>query len=191
MKFLTLLLVFFSCGIMLAQTAPATPTPMGRVEVLARLVGTSNEVTKSYRVERLVRQRGLSFKPTDDYLQTVKSAGGLEPLLEALRAAGQSARQGQSSTPQVDATPGNDSETLSHLVRGIELWDQHSFNDAAKELRAALEIEPDNVYLHLSLATMLLNKRDHKAAVEECRKAIQLQPECADAHMELARYWTT
>src|SRR5690242_10658417 len=76
MKFLTLLLVFFSCGIMLAQTAPAAPTPMGSVEVLARVVGTSNEVTKSYRVERLVRQRGLNFKPTDDYLQTVKSAGG-------------------------------------------------------------------------------------------------------------------
>src|ERR1041385_7905548 len=186
MKFLTLLLVFFSCGIMLAQTAPATPTPMGRVEVLARLVGTSNEVTKSYRVERLVRQRGLNFKPTDDYLQTVKSAGGREPLLEAWRAAGQSAQQDPPATSQPAAAPDSEAETLSHLVRGIEFWDQHSFKDAMKELRAALKIEPDNVYLHLSLATMLTYNRDKKAAVEECRRAIQLQPDCADAHAELA-----
>src|SRR5690242_10743340 len=129
MKFLTLLLVFFSCGIMLAQTAPAAPTPMGSVEVLARLVGTSNEVTKSYRVERLVRQRGLNFKPTDDYLQTVKSAGGSEPLLEALRAAGQTA-----SSSQPNAGSDQDAGTLSHLVRGIGFWDQHVYKDAVKEL---------------------------------------------------------
>src|SRR5690348_13547278 len=182
MKFFTLLWVFFTCGIVLAQTAPATPAPMGSVEVLARLVGTSNEVTKSYRVERLVRQRGLNFSPTDDYLQTVKSAGGLEQLLDALRAAGQTA-----SSSQPNAAPDSEAETLSHLVRGIELWDQHVYKDAVKELRAALKIEPDNVYLHLSLATVLTYNRDKNAAVEECRRAIQLQPDCADAHAALAR----
>lgn len=187
MKLCTLLWVFFSCGIMVAQTAPATPAPVGSVEVLARLVGTSNEVTKSYRVERLVRQRGLSFNPTDDYLQTVKSAGGLEPLLEALRGAGQAALQDHPATSQPAAAPDNEAETLSHLVRGIGLWDQHVYKDAVKELRAALKIEPDNVYLHLSLATVLTDNQDKKAAVEECRRAIQLQPDCADAHMELAR----
>jgi len=181
MKFFSLLWVLFTCGMVLAQTAPATPQPMGRVEVLARLVGTSNEVTKSYRVERLVRQRGLNFNPTDDYLQTVKSAGGSEPLLEALRAAGQTAR-----SSQPNAGSDQDAGTLSHLVRGIEFWDQHVYKDAVKELRAALKLEPDNVYLHLSLATMLTYNRDKKAAVEECRRAIQLQPDCADAHAELA-----
>jgi TonB family protein len=187
MKFFSVLWVLFSCGIVLAQTAPAKPTPMGRVEVLARLMGTSSEVTKSYRVQRLVRQRGLSFNPTEDYLRSVKSAGGGEPLLEALRVAGQSASQDHGSTSQQDAIPDNDAETLSHLVRGIELWDQRSFNDATKELRAALKIEPDNVYLHLSLATALSDNGDRKAAVAECRRAIQLQSDCADAHAALAR----
>ncbi|TAM82733.1 MAG: TonB family protein [Acidobacteria bacterium] len=186
MKLTSLLWALFSCAIVLAQTAPATAPPMGSVEVLARLVGTSNEVTKSYRVERLVRQRGLSFSPTDDYLRAVKTAGGLEPLLTALRQAGQASGQGHASTSQPNAAGDSEAETLSHLERGIELWDQHTFNDAAKELRAALKIEPENVYLHLSLATILTYNRDKKAAVEECRRAIQLQPDCADAHMELA-----
>lgn len=186
MKFFTLLLVFFTCGTVVAQTAPATPAPVGSVEVLARLMGTSNEVTRSYRVERLVRQRGLSFNPTDDYLQTVKSAGGLEPLLAALRAAGQASRQDHSGISQPAAAPDSEAETLSHLARGIEFWDQHSYKDAAKELRAALKMEPDNVYLHLSLATMLTYNHDKKAAIEECRRAVQLQPDCADAHAELA-----
>lgn len=186
MKFFTLLWVFFTCGIVVAQTAPATPAPMGSVEVLARLMGTSNEVTKSYRVERLVRQRGLGFNLTDDYLRTVKSAGGLEPLLDALRKAGQSAQPEHGNTSQPAATPDSEAGTLSHLVRAIELWDQHVYKGAVKELRAALKLEPDNVYLHLSLATMLTYNRDKKAAVEECRRAIQLQPDCADAHAELA-----
>ncbi|HEX5413223.1 MAG TPA: TonB family protein [Terriglobia bacterium] len=187
MKFFTLLWVFFSCGMVVAQTAPATPKRMGSVEVLARLMGTSIEVTESYRVERLVRQRGLSFNPTDDYLRTVRSAGGREPLLAALRAAGQSALQENGRTQQPAALTDSETATLSHLVRGTEMWDRRSFNDAAKGLRAALKLEPDNVYLHLSLATVLLFKHDKKAAVEECRRAIQLQPDCADAHAELAR----
>lgn len=187
MKSFTLLWVFFTCGIVVAQTAPATPAPMGSVEVLARLMGTSGEVTKSYRVERLVRQRGLNFSPTDDYLQTVKTAGGLEPLLAALRAAGQTEGQSHGSTSQPAAAPDSEAETLSHLVRGIELWDQHVYKDAVKELRAALKIEPDNAYLHLSLATVLTYNHDKKASVEECRRAIQLQSDCADAHAALAR----
>ena len=74
MKFISVLCVLFSCGMLLAQTAPAKPAPMGRAEVLGRLMA-SMAVTKSERVERLVRQRGLSFSPTDDYLQSVKTAG--------------------------------------------------------------------------------------------------------------------
>lgn len=183
MKFFSLLWMLFCCGIVLAQTAPAKQAPMGQVEVLGRLMSASTEVTKSERVERLVRQRGLSFNPTDDYLRSVKSAGGGEPLMEALRQAGQSALK----TSQAGVTSDNEAEALSHFVRGIELWDQHSYKDAAKEMRAALKIEPDDVYLHLSLATVLTYNRDKKAAIEECSRAIQLQPDCAEAHAALAR----
>jgi tetratricopeptide (TPR) repeat protein len=187
MKAFSLFWVLFSCSITLAQTTPAKPAPMGSVEVLGRLMSTSMEVTKSARVERLIQQRGLSFNPTEDYLRSVKAAGGSGQLLEALRRAGQSAGQEHGSVSVPNAVAENDADTLPHLVRGIELWDQRSFTDAAKELRAALKIEPDNVYLHLSLATVLLFKHDKKAAVDECRRAIQLQPDCADAHVELAR----
>lgn len=187
MKIFSVLWIALSCGIAMAQTAPATPAPMGSVEVLARLMGTSSEVTKSYRVERLVRQRGLSFNPTDDYLRFVKTAGGLEPLLEALRVAGRPASQEHGSASQPRAVPDSDAATLSPLVSAIELWDRHSYKDSEKDLRAALIIEPGNVYLHLSLATILSDKGDKKAAVEECHRAIQLQPDCADAHAALAR----
>jgi tetratricopeptide (TPR) repeat protein len=187
MKVLNVLWVVLSCGIGLAQTAPANPTPIGRVEALGRLMSASMEVAKNDRVERQVRQRGLNFSPTEDYLRSVKTAGGSEALLEVLRRAGQSEGQYQGRTSPPESTTDNDTETLTHLERGIDLWDQHSFNDAAKELRTALKIGPDNAYLHLSLATVLLFKHDKKAAIEECRRAIQLQPDCVDAHVELAR----
>lgn len=183
MKVLTALWILFSCGMVLAQTTPAKPAPMGRVEVLGRLMANSMEVTKSERVERLVQQRGLSFNPTDDFLQSVKSAGGSEPLLKALRQAGQN--NGSASQPATAA--GNNREALAHLERGIKLWDQHKYKDAVKELRAALKIEPDNAYLHLAQSTMLVFKEDKKAAIQEAYKAIKLQPDCPDAHAEVAR----
>jgi len=183
MKVLSALWILFCCGIVLGQTAPAKPAPMGRVEVLGRLMATSMEVTKSERVEMLVRQRGLSFDPTDDYLQALKAARASEPLLKALRQAGQNHGSPAQAATTADTRP----EALAHLERGVELWDQNKYNKAAKELRAALKIEPDNVFLHLAQSTVLLFSHDKKEAIEEAYKAIKLQPDCPDAHAEVAR----
>lgn len=184
MKVPSVLWILLTCGIVLGQPAPPAPIPMGKLEVLGRLMSTYTVVTKNERLERLVRQQGLSFNPTDDYLGFVKAAGGSEPLLDALRQAGHSAGQNHNGDLQPAAMPG-DAEALEHLERGIELCDQRSYKDAAKELRTALKAEPDNIYLHLSLVTVLLFRHDSKAAVEEARRATELQPASADAHAEL------
>ena len=48
--------------------------PINQVQVFALLVGQ----VSSHRVTMLVRERGIDFEPTDDYLQEVRLAGGEE-----------------------------------------------------------------------------------------------------------------
>lgn len=42
----------------------------------------------SERIVKTVEERGITFEPTDDFLETLRAAGAKNVLLEALRAAG-------------------------------------------------------------------------------------------------------
>ncbi len=80
MKLFTVLWILLSCLVVRAQATPSVRMPMGRVEMLALLAGTS-----SPRVEKLVKERGVSFSPIDEDVQSVKAAGGSDALLDILR----------------------------------------------------------------------------------------------------------
>jgi hypothetical protein len=57
--------------------------PINQVQVFALLVGQ----VPSLRVSMLVKERGIDFDPTDDYLQEVRLAGGEDELVSALKGA--------------------------------------------------------------------------------------------------------
>jgi len=69
--------------------------PLNQVQVFALLAGQ----VPSHRVTMLVQERGIDFKPTDDYLQEVRLAGGDDELISALKRAKLTKR-----TEQVRAT---------------------------------------------------------------------------------------
>ena len=155
---------------------------MGRVEILALLTGTS-----SPRVETLLKQWGVNFNPTDDYLQDVKAAGGRDTLLDALRAAGKTAPpEGGAASP----APGDhEAEVLAHVARGAALHLGGSATDEIKEFHSAPKTDPDNPYVHFALGSAIARERGDKSeaeAIKENRKAIELQPDFADAHLSLA-----
>lgn len=155
---------------------------------MALLAGTSSQ-----RMEKLVKQRGVSFNPTEDYLQSVKSAGGRDTLLESLRAAGKTAPpEGSSASPaSIADTNKDETEILAHVARGAELRMGRSYEDAVKEFRAALKIDPDNGVVHFALASVLHFEGEQKPTAEvtgEYHKAIELQPDFPDAHLGLAHF---
>jgi hypothetical protein len=66
------------------QPVPAnTKKPLNVVRVVTLLAGGA----QSQSVAMLVKQRGIDFDPQDDYLQQVRSAGGDDALITALKSA--------------------------------------------------------------------------------------------------------
>jgi hypothetical protein len=67
-----------------ATTAAPEPTsakmPLNQVQVFALLV----DQVPGHRVTILVKERGIDFEPTDDYLREVRLAGGEDELVDAL-----------------------------------------------------------------------------------------------------------
>jgi TonB family protein len=189
MKLRTVLWILLSCPLALAQVVPLIQMPMGRVEILALLAGTS-----SPRVEKLVKQRGVNFNPSDDYLQFVKGAGGQVTLLDSLRAAGKTAPAESSSASPPSTANGRETEILTHVSRGAELNTERSYKDAAKEFRSALKVAPDNAFLHFALASVLNYEGGQKSeaeAIAEYHNTFQLQPDFPDAHLSLAHLLDT
>ncbi len=186
MKLRSMLWILLSCTFTLAQAVPPGQLPMGRVEIMALLAGTSSQ-----RVEKLVKLRGLSFNPTDDYLQLVETGRGQDTLLDSLRAAGKTVSpQSQSALqPSTAEASKRESEILTHVARGVELGTERSYKDAAKEFRSALKVDPDNGFVHFALASVLYYEGGQKSEAEamgEYRNTLQLQPDFPDAHLSLA-----
>jgi Flp pilus assembly protein TadD len=97
-----------------AETSPSTTRPLRREQVLTLV---QNAVT-SARLAELVKQRGIDFEPTEEYLATLQRAGAEPVLLNVLRAAmAIPAKTGQTLT--ADAPAGSRSITVNELPAGV------------------------------------------------------------------------
>src|SRR6202008_2888598 len=73
-----------------------------------------------------------------------------------------------------------------HYTLGVTFWQQGDFNEAAKELRAAVQAKPDYAEAYYTLGTVLKQQGKLPQAAEALRQAIRLQPDFAGAHTTLA-----
>src|SRR6476660_5577057 len=87
-----------------------------------------------------------------------------------------------------------------HNSRGIELADRGWLDEAIKEFKKAIELDPDSAHAHDNLATVYSEKKLYAQALEEYltalklepespteqyKEAIELDPEYPDAHLNL------
>ena len=141
--------------------------PMNQVQVFALLVGQ----VPSHRVTMLVQERGIDFEPTDDYLQEVRLAGGEDELISALK----SAKVTKPAT--VDpAAEARQAEVRQHVARGAEFFQAKQYEDAEKELRAAVRLSPTNADLHTTLGVTLGEMGDSDGEIAEYHEALRLNP---------------
>ncbi len=73
-----------------------------------------------------------------------------------------------------------------HNSRGIELADRGWLDEAIKEFRTAIELDPASAHAHDNLATVLCEKKLWREALHEYLAAVQLEPDSATAHHNLA-----
>lgn len=73
-----------------------------------------------------------------------------------------------------------------HNSRGIELADRGWLDEAIKEFRKAIELDPNSAHAHDNLATVYAEKKQFREALAEYLTAIKLEPDSATAHYNLA-----
>src|SRR5437773_2137200 len=90
-------------------------------------------------------------------------------------------------------TKGQDKTVRSdeHNSRGIELADRGWLDEAIKEFKKAIELDPASAHAHDNLATVYSEKKLFAQALEEYLTALKLEPDSATAHYNLACFLAT
>ncbi|MGD1102532.1 MAG: tetratricopeptide repeat protein, partial [Terriglobia bacterium] len=164
---------------------------------------------------KLVAQRGIDFAPTEDFLQSLLSAGANEAFLQALRTAKRPQMAGGGATKpltqvQVLSLVAGEvpNQRVAMLVeeRGIDFDPTNEFvrevrraggdDELDEALKRAKVTKPERVdpallarqteiRRHTARAAELLRNKQYVDAEDQYRAAIQLDPQNADLHIAL------
>jgi tetratricopeptide (TPR) repeat protein len=153
---------------------PEGKRPLTQLQVLALLGG---EVS-SHRVAMLIRDRGIDFEPTDDYLLQVRLAGGDEELIGTLKKTKRTAHLQRCTQMPLDAR-GVDANGGSSAALA-------KYHEAEVECRAA-EAEVNGIELaavHEQLGQVLAGQKRWDGAIAEYRESMNLEgEEDSDCHL--------
>lgn len=86
----------------------ASPTPISKDELLRIVQIGGSEKLDSKRIVQIVKNRGIDFLPSDEYLDTLRIAGATDAVLQAVRDAGH-------VTPTKDSPPSTNIPSLPQL----------------------------------------------------------------------------
>ncbi len=83
--------------------------------------------------------------------------------------------------------------TLSdqHNARGIELADRGWLEEAVREFKKAIDLDPESAHAHDNLATVYAERRHFLEALSEYVAALELDPDAPTAHYNLANFLAT
>jgi tetratricopeptide (TPR) repeat protein len=150
--------------------------PLNQVQVFALLAGQ----IPSHRVAMLVRERGVDFTPSNEYLREVRLGGGEDELISALESA--KVKKPATVDPAAEA---RQADVRQHAARGVELAKKGQYAGAEQEFRAALLFDPHNADLYDSLANVLGQQQKWDDAESAAREAVRLNPNDDEAHFNL------
>lgn len=75
-----------------------------------------------------------------------------------------------------------------HNSRGIELADRGWLDEALKEFKKAIELDPNSSHAWDNLATVYAEKKQYRDALDAHMKSLQLDPENPTGHYNLASF---
>jgi TonB family protein len=189
----------------LGQAAPDAGKPVGKIELMA-LVATGSS---SERIATFIQHRGIDFTPDEVFLKSLEDDGAGASLLSALASAkvlgsnptdageveketrvlehlGRAARLNRkflnprAAEPEFRAAVAADpANPFVHTALGIVLPRLDQRDEAAAELRKALEMSPDLANAHLELGEIIMNdptQRSKAEALAHLQKAADLMP---------------
>ena len=152
-------------------------TPLNQVQIVALLAGG----VPILRVAMLVKDRGIDFSVSDDYLQDVLRVGGDAGLVAALKNASVT-KPATAVDPEAAA---RQADIRQHIARGAVLARKADYALAEQEYREALQLDPQNADLYVSLAYVLIPQQKWDDTESAARTALRLDPKNDMAHNNL------
>jgi Flp pilus assembly protein TadD len=171
----------------------AQPQSSGRPLGQNQLQGLVKGGVASERLAKLVQQRGIDFKPSEEYLEELRKAGAEEVLLKTLRSLqphvpGEAG--GSPAGPVSDTSAGKQPTTAelvaAHLARGAELQRSGRWGEAEQEYRSASQLDAQEPAIHLALANVLSDQKRWDEAIVEFRETLRRRPNDTNAHVGLS-----
>src|SRR5207249_882606 len=72
-----------------------------------------------------------------------------------------------------------------HNSRGIELADRGWLDEAIKEFKTAIELDPQDPLARHELAAMLMDEGDYRSAIALLKEVVRLEPESYEGWLDL------
>ena len=91
--------------------------------------------------------------------------------------------------PKTEIPP--EASAFSHFLMANALLGDGDFDNAVKQMEAAVQAEPNDAFLHFRLASLYVKKGDMRKALAEAETAARLDPQSADNHMLLAGLYSS
>jgi Flp pilus assembly protein TadD len=160
----------------LMTAIPAQPAPQnGPPLTVGQIDGLLKGGVYPGRIAKFVKERGISFKPSKEYLQRLRQLGADATLIAAVRAEGRF----------VKARPSPASAVAESLALARRFEQQRDWAVAEQEYRAALRGAPRDPEALAGLGRVLYSENKLEEAIDEYRHAILLGPQTAAVHGEL------
>jgi Flp pilus assembly protein TadD len=157
-------------------TGGAPKKPLTQVQVFALLTGQ----VPSRRISMMVQERGIDFERSDDYFHEVKSAGGDDELIAALKEA-----RVIKAAQVAPAAQARQHEIKQHAARGAAFFENRQNTEARAEYREAIRLDPQDSDLHVALSYVLITEEKFEDGIIEARESIRLNPDNDMAHVSL------
>jgi len=155
-----------------AEGPPPKPLPLNPYEILGLLASE----TTDQEVATLVWHRGVDFRASHAFLETVQGAGGGARTLQALKVAGMKV------SVSVAAPPANQAQVFHDIVLGAKFEALQVYDQSADQYRNAIKLDPANGILYYLLGHSLFHLSRFDDSVAAYQHAISLSPNFSYAY---------
>jgi Flp pilus assembly protein TadD len=177
----TLLLLLSARPSMSTNTTGGPSKPLNKVQVLGLVRGG----VADRRLLTLVRERGIDFTPSPDYLSELRRAGGDDRLVKSLRSLAPQSPAG-STEPKAQMASETASGESAFITAAGTFSKEGKWAQAVSEYRLALQQDPDNPSTLNDLGVALAKTGDLNGAIDSYRRAAALAPGLAAVQDNLA-----
>src|SRR5262244_3355753 len=141
----------------------------------------------------VMRGAHAASRPSVQTRGSARKPGRREGFTSAQECSLQSRISAEYSDPVPHMAREKDNIALSdeHNSRGIELADRGWLDEAIREFRKAIDLDPDSAHAHDNLATVYAEKKLYREDLAEYLTALKLELDSATAHYNLACFLST